>query len=88
MSLLQDAILLFSVFSSGPVRRFNLAHPVTNGRSHSAHARRGELNWRAKVQLFEEIRWECKLRVGAIAGAAKKLDVGRRMVREAIRSVC
>ncbi|MCZ2074620.1 MAG: IS21 family transposase [Bryobacterales bacterium] len=44
------------------------------------------MDWRAKVELFEEIRREYELGVGTIAGVAKKLGVHRRMVREAIAS--
>ena len=44
------------------------------------------MDWRAKVELFEEIRREYKVGVGTIAGVAKKLKVHRRMVREAIGS--
>jgi len=44
------------------------------------------LEWRAKVELFEEIRREYEFGVGTIAGTAKKLGVHRRMVREAIQS--
>jgi transposase len=42
------------------------------------------LDWRAKVELFEEIRREYEFGVGTIVGVAKKLKVHRRMVREAI----
>lgn len=38
------------------------------------------------MELFEEIRREYEFGVGSIAGAAKKLGVHRRMVREAIAS--
>src|SRR3954468_21948836 len=48
--------------------------------------RRDSLDWRAKVELFEEIRREYEFGVGTIAGVAKKLKVHRRMVREAIAS--
>src|SRR3954451_17508876 len=48
--------------------------------------RRDSLDWRAKVELFEEIRREYEFGVGTIAGVAKKLKVHRRMVREAIGS--
>ncbi len=44
------------------------------------------MDWRAKVELFEEIRREYEFGVGTIAGIAKKLKVHRRMVREAIGS--
>lgn len=44
------------------------------------------MDWRAKVELFEEIRREYEFGVGTIAGVAKKLKVHRRMVREAISS--
>jgi len=44
------------------------------------------LEWRKKVELFEQIRKEYEFGVGTIAGVAKKLNVHRRMVREAIGS--
>jgi hypothetical protein len=44
------------------------------------------LDWRGKVELFEQIRREYEFGVGTIAGVAKKLGVHRRMVREAIGS--
>jgi transposase len=44
------------------------------------------LDWRAKVELFEEIRREYEFGIGTIAGVARKLKVHRRMVREAIGS--
>jgi transposase len=44
------------------------------------------LDWRIKVELFEEIRREYEFGIGTIAGVARKLNVHRRMVREAIGS--
>jgi transposase len=44
------------------------------------------LDWRAKVELFEQIRLEYEFGVGTIQGVARKLRVHRRLVREAIRS--
>jgi len=44
------------------------------------------LDWRAKVELFEQIRREYEFGIGTIAGIAKKMGVHRRMVREAIGS--
>jgi transposase len=44
------------------------------------------LDWRAKVELFEQIRREYEFGAGTIQGVARKLSVHRRMVREAIRS--
>ena len=44
------------------------------------------MDWRSKVELFEQIRREYEFGVGTIAGVAEKLKVHRRMVREAIRS--
>jgi len=44
------------------------------------------LEWRAKVELFEQIRREYEFGLGTVAGVAKKLGVHRRMVREAIGS--
>ena len=42
------------------------------------------MDWRSKVEMFEEIRREYEFGVGTIAGVASKLKVHRRMVREAI----
>ncbi len=42
------------------------------------------MDWRAKVELFEQIRREYEFGIGTIVGVAKKLSVHRRMVREAI----
>lgn len=42
------------------------------------------MDWRAKVELYEEIRREYEFGVGTIRGVARKLGVHRRMVREAI----
>src|ERR1700693_1018882 len=50
------------------------------------HKRGRPLDWRAKVELFEEIRREYEFGVGTIAGVARKAKVHRRMVREAIAS--
>ena len=44
------------------------------------------MDWRRKVELFEEMRREYEFGVGTIVGVAKKLGVHRRMVREAIAS--
>jgi transposase len=44
------------------------------------------LDWRAKVELFEQIRREYEFGVGTIQGVSRKLRVHRRLVREAIRS--
>ena len=44
------------------------------------------LDWRAKVELFEQIRREYEFGAGTIIGIARKLGVHRRMVREAVRS--
>jgi len=44
------------------------------------------LDWRAKVELFEEIRREYEFGVGTIKGVARKLGVHRRMVRDALRN--
>ena len=44
------------------------------------------MDWRTKVELFEEIRREYESGVGTVTGVAKKLGVHRRMVREAIGS--
>jgi transposase len=44
------------------------------------------LNWRAKVELYEEIRREYEFGVGTIRGVARKLGVHRRMVRGAVEN--
>ena len=44
------------------------------------------MDWRAKVELFEQIRREYEFGVGTIQGVSRKLRVHRRLVREAIRS--
>ena len=44
------------------------------------------MEWRTKVELFEQIRREFEFGVGTISGVAKKLNIHRRMVREAIGS--
>jgi transposase len=44
------------------------------------------LDWRAKVELYEQIRREYEFGAGTIAGVARKLGVHRRMVRDAVRS--
>jgi transposase len=44
------------------------------------------LDWRAKVELFEQIRREYEFGAGTILGIARKLGVHRRMVHEAVRS--
>ena len=44
------------------------------------------MDWRAKVELFEQIRLEYEFGVGTIQGVARKLRVHRRLVREAIHS--
>jgi len=44
------------------------------------------LDWRAKVELYEQIRREYEFGVGTIVGVAKKLGVHRRTVRDAIAS--
>lgn len=44
------------------------------------------MDWRSKVELFEEIRREYEFGIGTIAGVSKKLGVHRRMVREAVGS--
>ena len=44
------------------------------------------MDWRAKVDLFEQLRREHKFGVGTIAGVAAKFGVHRRLVRQAIGS--
>ena len=42
------------------------------------------MDWKAKVELFEQLRQEHEFGVGTISGAAAKFGVHRRMVRQAI----
>jgi len=42
------------------------------------------LDWRTKVELYEQIRREYELGVGTIQGVARQLGVHRRMVRDAV----
>ena len=42
------------------------------------------MNWKARLELFEQLRQEHKFGVGTIAGVAAKFGVHRRMVRQAI----
>ena len=44
------------------------------------------MDWRAKVELFEEIRREYEFGIGTVKGVARKLGVHRRLVREALAS--
>ena len=44
------------------------------------------VDWKAKVELFEQLRREHEFGVGTIAGVAAKFGVHRRMVRRAIAS--
>jgi len=44
------------------------------------------LDWRAKVELYEQIRREYEFGAGSVIGVARKLGVHRRMVREAVRN--
>ena len=44
------------------------------------------MDWRTKVELFEQIRREYEFGAGSIIGVARKLGVHRRMVREAVQS--
>lgn len=44
------------------------------------------MDWRRKVELFEQIRREYEFGCGTISGTAKKFGVHRRMVRQAIES--
>lgn len=44
------------------------------------------MDWRTKVEIYEEIRREYEFGIGTIAGVAKKLGVHRRMVRDALAS--
>ncbi len=42
------------------------------------------MDWRAKVELYEQIRREYEFGAGSVIGVARKLGVHRRMVREAV----
>ena len=44
------------------------------------------MDWKAKVELFEQLRREHEFGVGTVAGAASKFGVHRRMVRQALAS--
>jgi predicted secreted protein len=44
------------------------------------------VDWRAKVDLFEQLRREHDVGIGTIAGVAAKFGVHRRVVRRAIAS--
>jgi hypothetical protein len=44
------------------------------------------VDWRAKVDLFEQLRREHEFGIGTIAGVAAKFGVHRRLVRQAIAS--
>ena len=44
------------------------------------------VDWKAKVELFEQLRREHEFGVGTIAGVAAKFGVDRRVVRRAIAS--
>jgi transposase len=44
------------------------------------------LDWRAKVELYEQIRREYEFGAGSVIGVSRKLGVHRRMVREAVRN--
>jgi hypothetical protein len=42
-----------------------------------------QMDWRCKVELFEQIRREYEFGCGTIIGTAQKFGVHRRMVRQA-----
>jgi hypothetical protein len=42
------------------------------------------VDWRAKVELFEQLRREHEFGIGTIAGVAAKFGAHRRLVRQAI----
>ena len=42
------------------------------------------MDWKARVELFEQLRQEHEFGIGTIAGVAAKFGVHRRMVRQAI----
>ena len=42
------------------------------------------MDWRAKVELFEQMRREYEFGCGSIQGVARKFGVHRRMVRQAL----
>ena len=45
------------------------------------------MDWKARVELFEQLRQEHEFGVGTIAGVAAKFGVHRRMVRQAIAHI-
>ena len=45
------------------------------------------MDWKAKVDLFEQLRREHEFGIGTIAGVAAKFGVHRRVVRRAIAGV-
>ncbi|MCW8309224.1 hypothetical protein AruPA_19505, partial [Acidiphilium sp. PA] len=42
------------------------------------------MDWKAKVELFEQLRREHEFGIGTVAGVAAKFGVHRRMVRQAL----
>src|SRR3978361_1067371 len=56
--------------------------PSTYGRPGSAGGL--GVDWKARVELFEQLRQEHEFGVGTIAGVAAKFGVHRRMVRQAV----
>ncbi len=44
------------------------------------------MDWRVKVELYEQIRRKYEFGVGSVIGVARKLGVHRRMVREAVQN--
>jgi hypothetical protein len=44
------------------------------------------VDWKAKVDLFEQLRREHEFGIGTVAGVAAKFGVHRRMVRQALAS--
>ena len=44
------------------------------------------MDWKAKVDLFEQLRREHEFGIGTVAGVAAKFGVHRRMVRQALAS--
>ena len=45
------------------------------------------MDWRAKVELFEQIRREYEFGIGTIVGVATKLGVHRRMVEASVNTL-
>jgi hypothetical protein len=63
-----------------------LAHPPVPQPTVTLMDQGAFVDWKAKVELFEQLRREHEFGVGTIAGVAAKFGVHRRVVRRAIAS--